>query len=67
MTLNLKDEILKLWNEARNPLYIAQKLGIVDEKGDPDIDKVTGIILGYADDERDKRHFAIAEERVYGS
>lgn len=40
----LTDAIIKLWNEAHNPLYIAYKLGITDENGEPDTEKVEAII-----------------------
>jgi hypothetical protein len=40
----IEDAIIKLWNEARNPLYIAQKLGIVNDFGDPDVEKVEMVI-----------------------
>lgn len=40
----IEDAIVKLWNEARNPLYIAQKLGLVDDFGDPDVEKVEMVI-----------------------
>jgi hypothetical protein len=40
----IKDAIVKLWGEARNPLYIAQKLGLYDEVGEPDIEKVEMVI-----------------------
>ena len=36
--------IVKLWGEARNPLYIAQKLGLVDETGEPDTEMVEMVI-----------------------
>jgi hypothetical protein len=36
--------IIKLWNEARNPLYIAQKLGLIDDFGEPDVEKVEMVI-----------------------
>jgi hypothetical protein len=36
--------IIKLWNEARNPLYIAQKLGLYDELGNPDVEKVEMVV-----------------------
>lgn len=40
----IKDAIVKLWNEARNPLYIAQKLGLVDDFGNPDTEYVEMVI-----------------------
>lgn len=40
----IEDAIIKLWNEARNPLYIAQKLGLVNAFGDPDVEKVEMVI-----------------------
>lgn len=40
----IEDAIIRLWNEARNPLYIAQKLGLFDEFGDPKIDFIESVI-----------------------
>jgi hypothetical protein len=40
----IETAIVRLWNEARNPLYIAQKLGLVDNFGDPDVEKVEMVI-----------------------
>jgi hypothetical protein len=40
----IEDAIIKLWKEARNPRYIAQKLGLVDETGQPDTEKVEMVI-----------------------
>lgn len=59
MTLNLKEQILQLWNEKTIPENIALKLGI-------GIDEVLTTIAGCADDERDKRRLIVAEERAYG-
>lgn len=59
MTLNLKEQILQLWNEFKNIEYVAQKLGL-------DVNEViTTLGIGYADDTRDRRHFMVAEERAY--
>jgi len=45
----MKEAILKLWHECRNPLYIAQKLGIIDEvTGEPDVERVEQVIEGEA-------------------
>ena len=39
------EAIIKLWKEARNPFYIAQKLGIRDEvTGEPDVEYVEMVI-----------------------
>ena len=39
------EAIIKLWKEARNPFYIAQKLGIIDEvTGEPDVEYVEMVI-----------------------
>jgi len=41
----LIDAIMRLWDECRNPEYIAAKLNLIDEiTGDLDIDKVLGVI-----------------------
>ena len=40
----LVEAIIRLWNEAENPLYIVQKLGIKDENGDFDTEMVEMII-----------------------
>ncbi len=44
LEIAIKDAIIKLWNEARNPLYIAQKLGLYDAVGEPDTEKVEMVI-----------------------
>lgn len=36
--------IISLWHEAHNPTYIAMKLGIYDETGEPDIELVEAVI-----------------------
>lgn len=40
----IEDAIIKLWNETRNPIYIAQKLGLYDEVGELDTDYVEMVI-----------------------
>jgi len=44
----MKEAILKLWVEAHNILYIALKLGITDENGDPDTEQVESIVTNPA-------------------
>lgn len=44
----MKDAILKLWAEAHNILYITLKLGITDENGEPDTEKVERIVMNPA-------------------
>lgn len=47
--------IIKLWHEAHNPKYIAMKLGLYDEVGDPDTDYVEMVI---DDPENYRRQYA---------
>ena len=42
--ISLKNAILQLWNEARNIEYIACKLGLMDENGDPDTETVLDVV-----------------------
>ena len=37
-------EIIKLWNEAHNVKYIAQKLGLIDELGELDTELVEMVV-----------------------
>jgi len=40
----LKESILQLWNECRNPEYIAAKLNILDENGEYDTGEILCIV-----------------------
>lgn len=40
----MEEAIMKLWNEAKDLLYIALKLGIYDELQEPDIEYIERVI-----------------------
>lgn len=41
---DLTEAVIELWREARNPLYIAQKLNLKDETGHFDVERIESII-----------------------
>lgn len=54
----MSEAIMELYKEGMKPQQIALKLGIA-------IDAVLQVVFGKADDWRDKRRYALAEERGY--
>lgn len=40
----ITEEIIRLWKEAHNPLWIALKLGLQDLTGEPDTELVEMVI-----------------------
>lgn len=54
----MSEAIMELYKEGMKPQQIALKLGIA-------IDAVLQVVFGKADDWRDKRRYALGEERGY--
>jgi len=40
----IENAVIELWREARNPLYIAQKLNLRDETGHFDVEQVLNVL-----------------------